>query len=145
MAVGAGQLGEVVSGADRDDAERGAAAHPQQPIGNVVHGAIAADRDDPLHPALGCLGRELRAVKGAVGLSELDRPPLLAELPRDRILGPASGAAAGGRVEDNLGVDQEPPPRRSDPRSGYAQVSLIPGDSIVAPASRAGVSLRPAR
>ena len=52
------------------------------------------------------LAGELGAVARPLGALDLDRPALAVELARDRIERAFRRAAAGGGVEDDVGVDQ---------------------------------------
>src|SRR6266540_1649046 len=78
----------------------------QQPVRDLVHGAVAADGHDPVRPLARRARGELDAVAGTLGPLDVDRPAVALELARDGIERATRRAAGRGGIEDDVGVDQ---------------------------------------
>jgi len=81
----------------------------QHPVRHVVHGAVAADGNNAPRSVPGRARGQLDAVPRPFGARDFDRPPLAAELARDRIESPGRRTAARRRIEHDVSVDQRLP------------------------------------
>jgi hypothetical protein len=75
------QFREVVPRPCRDDAERGVAITLQQPIGNFMHGPVAAQSHDMACSLTHRLGGELLGVARPLGAEHVDGPSLGSKRP----------------------------------------------------------------
>ena len=106
MPVDAHELCEIITAADRNDAQSGRRATSQDSVRDIVNRAVTTDRHDVVRAVLSSACGELDAMTRALGARDIRRPTLSAKGAEDGLLDRTSSAVPRRRIDDDVSVNQ---------------------------------------